>query len=73
MQVFAERDDFAYISDIAPDCKDDIAEKYEGRYFFTPKKMGAQTKEANVNAGLAAINQIKAMWENGDKTFQVNK
>lgn len=73
LQVFAERDDFAYISDIAPDCKDEIAEKYDGRYFFTPKKMGAQTKEANVNAGIAAIKQIKAMWDDKDKTFQVNK
>ncbi|MFP4664501.1 MAG: NAD(P)-dependent oxidoreductase [Bacteroidales bacterium] len=73
LQVFAERDDFAYISDIAPDCKDEIAEKYEGRCFFTPKKMGAQTKEANVNAGIAAIKQIKAMWDDNDKTFQVNK
>ncbi|MGM0649335.1 MAG: NAD(P)-dependent oxidoreductase [Bacteroidota bacterium] len=72
MQVFAERDDFSYISDIAPDCADDIAAKYEGRYFFTPKKMGAQTKEANVGAGIAAINQIKGLWEKGDKTFQVN-
>jgi D-3-phosphoglycerate dehydrogenase len=72
MQVFAKRDDFSYISDIAPDCADDIAAKYEGRYFFTPKKMGAQTKEANVGAGIAAINQIKGLWEKGDKTFQVN-
>jgi D-3-phosphoglycerate dehydrogenase / 2-oxoglutarate reductase len=72
MQVYAERDDFSYISDIAPDCADDIADKYEGRYFFTPKKMGAQTKEANVGAGIAAINQIKGLWEKGDKTFQVN-
>ncbi|MFW5805551.1 MAG: NAD(P)-dependent oxidoreductase [Bacteroidales bacterium] len=72
MQVYAERDDFSYISDIAPDCADDIAAKYEGRYFFTPKKMGAQTKEANVGAGIAAINQIKGLWEKGDKSFQVN-
>lgn len=72
MEIFAERDDFSYVSDIAPDCADDIAAKYEGRYFFTPKKMGAQTKEANVGAGIAAINQIKGLWENGDKTFQVN-
>lgn len=71
-KVMAERDDFNYISDIAPDCKDVFEEKYEGRFFFTPKKMGAQTSEANINAGLAAIKQIKNYFENGDKTFQVN-
>ena len=73
MTMFAERDDFGYISDIAPDCMDEIAEKYEGRYFFTPKKMGAQTAEANINAGIAAANQIVNYLEKGDKTFQVNK
>lgn len=73
MELMAEREDFSYLSDIAPDCADDIAAKFEGRYFFTPKKMGAQTKEANVNAGIAAIEQIVAMFEKGDKTFQVNK
>ncbi len=71
-KMMAERDDFNYISDIAPDCKDVFEEKYEGRFFFTPKKMGAQTSEANINAGLAAIKQIKNYFENGDKTFQVN-
>lgn len=72
-KVFAERDDFVYISDIAPDCADEIAAKYEGRFFFTPKKMGAQTAEANINAGIAAANQIKSFLEEGDTTFQVNK
>ena len=73
LRVFADRDDFSYISDIAPDCKDEIAEKYPGRFFFTPKKMGAQTAEANINAGAAAMTQIKNFLEDGDKTFQVNK
>ncbi len=73
LKIFEQRDDFNYISDVAPDCKDVIFEKYEGRYFFTPKKMGAQTSEANVNAGVAAINQIINYIEKGDKTFQVNK
>lgn len=73
LKMFEQRDDFNYISDVAPDCKDDISGKYEGRYFFTPKKMGAQTAEANINAGVAAINQIINYIENGDKTFQVNK
>jgi len=71
-EVMAKRDDFSYLSDIAPDCKDELAEKFPGRFFFTPKKMGAQTSEANINAGLAAINQIKNYFENGDKTYQVN-
>lgn len=72
LKVMGNRDDFTYISDIAPDCKDEIAEKYEGRYYFTPKKMGAQTREANINAGLAAANQIVNFFEKGDTTFKVN-
>ncbi|MCF8231214.1 MAG: 3-phosphoglycerate dehydrogenase [Bacteroidales bacterium] len=72
LKVMAGRDDFTYISDIAPDCKDEFAEKYEGRYYFTPKKMGAQTREANINAGLAAANQIVNFFEKGDTTFKVN-
>ena len=62
-----------YVSDIAPDCKDVIAEKFEGRYFFTPKKMGAQTAEANINAGIAGANQIVNYLEKGDETFKVNQ
>ena len=73
LKVFAVRKDFYYIADVAPDCKDEIAEKFAGRYFFTPKKMGAQTAEANVNAGLAAINQICGFLKNGETRFQVNK
>ena len=72
LKVFAERNDFNYISDIAPDCKAEIEEKYEGRYFFTPKKSGAQTAEANINAGIAAANQIINFIEKGDTTFKVN-
>ena len=72
LRVFKDREDFCYISDIAPDCQDVIAEKYPGRFFFTPKKMGAQTAEANINAGAAAMTQIKNFLEDGDKTFQVN-
>lgn len=73
LKVMENRSDFRYISDIAPDCKDEISGKYEGRYFFTPKKMGAQTAEANLNAGVAAINQIIAFLNDNDTTFQVNK
>ncbi len=72
MKLFAERDDFVYLSDLAPGCKDDIAAKYEGRYFFTPKKMGAQTREANINAGVAAASQIVGFFEKGDVSFKVN-
>lgn len=73
LKVMAEREDFRYVSDIAPDNKEEIAAKFEGRYFFTPKKMGAQTSEANINAGIAAANQIVAFINEGDRTFQVNK
>jgi D-3-phosphoglycerate dehydrogenase / 2-oxoglutarate reductase len=72
LKIFAERQDFRYLSDIAPDCKDELT-KYTGRYFATPKKMGAQTAEANNNAGVAAAKQIIGFLEKGDKTFQVNK
>lgn len=72
LKMFEERSDFRYITDIAPDCKDEIAEKYPGRYFWTPKKMGAQTAEANINAGLAAARQIVGYIKNGDTTFKVN-
>jgi len=72
VKIFTERENFQYISDIAPDNKDMIAEKFEGRFFFTPKKMGAQTAEANINAGIAAANQITGYINNGDATFKVN-
>ncbi|HDP94998.1 MAG TPA: 3-phosphoglycerate dehydrogenase [Candidatus Aminicenantes bacterium] len=72
-EIFRKRPDFKYISDVAPDCKDEIAAEFAGRFFFTPKKMGAQTTEANINAGLAAIRQIIAFFEKGDRTFQVNR
>ena len=72
LKVFAARKDFAYLSDIAPDCKDKIAEEFAGRFFFTPKKMGAQTSEANINAGLAAATQIVNFIQHGDDTYKVN-
>ena len=73
LKMLRERLDFRYISDIAPDCKDEIVKEFEGRYFFTPKKMGAQTAEANLNAGVAAANQIVNFLEKGDETFRVNR
>lgn len=72
LKMFIERPDFKYISDVAPDCSSEIAEKFPGRYFFTPKKMGAQTSEANINAGIAAANQIVGFFEKNDTSFQVN-
>ena len=73
LKMFREREDFRYVSDIAPDCAEEIAKEFPGRYFFTPKKMGAQTAEANINAGVAAARQIVKFLEKGDTTFQVNK
>jgi D-3-phosphoglycerate dehydrogenase len=72
LKMFAERSDFKYVSDIEPDCKNDIAAGFTGRFFFTPKKMGAQTAEANINAGIAAAKQIVSFFEKGDITFKVN-
>ncbi len=73
LKMFREREDFRYVSDIAPDCAGEIAKEFPGRFFFTPKKMGAQTAEANINAGVAAARQIVKFLEKGDTTFQVNK
>jgi len=72
MKIMEEKPNFKYVSDIAPDSKDALCEKFEGRVFFTPKKMGAQTAEANINAGIAAAKQIIAYLENGETTFKVN-
>ena len=72
LRMFAEREDFRYVSDVAPDCLETLKEKYTGRYFITPKKMGAQTSEANINAGLAAARQIVDFFEKGDVRFKVN-
>jgi D-3-phosphoglycerate dehydrogenase len=71
-RMFAEREDFRYLSDIVPDCVEELEKLYEGRVFFTPKKMGAQTAEANLNAGVAAARQIVNFLEKGDITYKVN-
>ena len=73
MKAMEEREDLKYVTDIAPDAKDVYAEKFGKRYFGTPKKQGAETAEANVNAGLAAANQIVDFFTTGNKKFQVNK
>jgi D-3-phosphoglycerate dehydrogenase len=72
LKLLSEREDLKFITDIKPDLDADFA-KLEGRYFSTPKKMGAQTAEANNNAGLAAARQINAFFQDGDTKYQVNK
>ena len=73
LQMMEERPDFKYLTDIMPAAHAQLAEKYAGRYFSTPKKMGAQTSEANINAGIAAARQIVDFLENGNEKFRVNK
>jgi D-3-phosphoglycerate dehydrogenase / 2-oxoglutarate reductase len=73
LKVFEERPDFRYLSDVEPDCKAIFEEKYKGRFIFTAKKMGAQTEEANVNAGVAAARQIVDYFKTGNEKFRVNK
>lgn len=72
IKIFAENETFRYISDIAPDNKAVLEKDYGNRCFFTPKKMGAQTAEANINAGIAAAKQIIGFLEEGITTFKVN-
>ncbi len=72
LKLMAEREDLKFVTDIMPDAHDEFV-KMEGRYFSTPKKMGAQTAEANINAGIAAAKQINAYFATGDTRFQVNK
>ena len=72
LKLMEERQDLKFVTDIMPDANADF-QKFEGRYFSTPKKMGAQTAEANTNAGIAAACQINAFFKNGDTKFQVNK
>ncbi len=73
LKIFEERPDFRYLSDVEPDCKALFEEKYKGRFIFTAKKMGAQTEEANINAGVAAARQIVDYLKNGNEKFKVNK
>jgi D-3-phosphoglycerate dehydrogenase / 2-oxoglutarate reductase len=73
VQIMEEKSGIKYMSDIIPDCEPVFREKFKGRYFFSPKKAGAQTAEANINSGVGAAEQIVAFFENGDVTYQVNK
>ncbi len=71
--VLEARTDLHYIADVKPENAAELEEKFADRVFFTPKKMGAQTAEANINAGLAAANQVVAHLKDGFNRFQVNK
>ena len=73
VKLLEERTDMKYVTDIAADNQAVLNEKFGTRVFATPKKMGAETAEANINAGLASANQIIKFFQTGDKTFQVNK
>jgi D-3-phosphoglycerate dehydrogenase len=72
LKMFEIRPDFKYLADIEPDCRSVIEEKYQGRFIFTAKKMGAQTEEANINAGVAAAMQIVDYFKTGNEKFRVN-
>lgn len=72
-RMFAERPDFKYLTDVMPVRDAELGELFAGRYFSTPKKMGAQTAEANINAGIAAAKQIVDFLVNGNERFRVNK
>jgi D-3-phosphoglycerate dehydrogenase len=73
VRIMEEKPGIKYLSDIRPDCENIFHDKFPGRFFFTPKKAGAQTSEANTKAGLAAAEQIVKFFETGERTFQVNK
>jgi D-3-phosphoglycerate dehydrogenase len=73
LKIFEERPDFKYLSDVEPDSKAVFEERYKNRFVFTAKKMGAQTEEANVNAGVAAARQIVDFFKTGNQKFRINK
>ncbi len=73
IELMEERTDLKYMTDIMPAANETFASKFPGRYFSTPKKMGAQTAEANINAGIAAAKQIVGFLKDGCEKFRVNK
>jgi D-3-phosphoglycerate dehydrogenase / 2-oxoglutarate reductase len=73
LKIFEERPDISYLSDIEPDCKAVFEQKYNGRYIFTAKKMGAQTEESNINAAVAAARQIIDYFKNGKEKYRINR
>ncbi len=72
-KALTERADLKYVADIKPDMAEELKSKFDSRVFFTPKKMGAQTAEANINAGIAAAKQVVAYLRDGIDKFRVNK
>jgi len=72
IRIMEERPLFQYITDVMPDKHDEFVARFPGRYFSTPRKSGAQTKDANINAGLAAAEQIVAFFKRGDDRNRVN-
>lgn len=73
IRLLNDRLDMRYVTDIKPNSHDEFAHNYPGRYFSTPKKMGAQTSEANINAGIAAARQIVGYLKDGCEKFRLNK
>ena len=73
IELMEERADLKYVTDIMPAANDTFSSKFPNRYFSTPKKMGAQTAEANINAGIAAAQQIVGFLKDGCERFRVNK
>lgn len=73
IKLMEDRTDFKYLTDIPPSHHDEFTTHFPGRYFSTPKKMGAQTAEANINAGIAAAEQIVNYILHGNDKFRVNK
>ncbi len=73
VKLMEERPDFKYVTDIMPSNHEEMVAKFEKRYYSTPKKIGAQTAEANNNAGIAAANQIVDFFKTGNQKFRVNK
>ena len=72
-KVLEERADLKYVADVKPEAAAEYVEKFGDRVFFTPKKMGAQTAEANINAGIAAARQIVSFLTTGDDKYRVNE
>jgi D-3-phosphoglycerate dehydrogenase len=72
-KVLADRPDIKYVTDVAAACQAELDEKFPKQVFATPKKMGAETAEANINAGLAAARQICDFFATGCTKFQLNK
>ncbi len=72
-RALADRQDLKYVADIRPDNADKLLAEFPGRVFFTPKKMGAQTAEANINAGIAAARQVVDFLVNGVDKYRVNR